>query len=221
MATISKENYLKAIYGLALDISETVSASDLSKELNVSNSAITEMANKLSKQGYIQYEKYKGIRILEKGRKLAIDVIRKHRIWEIFLIDTLGYNWDEVHIEAEKLEHCSSTLLIDRIDKYLDYPSIDPHGEPVPNKDGTYRTFVDDIPMKNCQIGNKYLISRVDDKNPDLVKYLSQINMELNKVVIIIDKLSFDGSIIISVDNVNHSLSEKLVDKIYLSEIQK
>jgi DtxR family Mn-dependent transcriptional regulator len=220
MATISKENYLKAIYGLTSLNGERIPASSLAQELEVSNAAVTEMANKLSKQGFIDYEKYRGIKILEKGRKLAINVLRKHRLWEIFLIETLGLNWGEVHDEAERLEHGTTNFLIDKIDEYLDYPKADPHGAPVPNKDGSFRTEITDFPMADCKKGQSYKISRVRDKNIELIKYLSQINISLNKKIIIEDKLSFDNSIIVSIEGVKHSLSEKLVEHIFLSEIK-
>lgn len=220
MATISKENYLKAIYGLAKINGNIVSASSLAKELNVTNAAVTEMANRLSKQGLIDYKKYKGIKILSKGKKIAVGVLRKHRLWELFLIDTLGLNWSEVHDEAEKLEHSTTDFLIDKIDEYLNYPKSDPHGSPIPDRDGIYRTEVDYISMTNCKIGNKYIVVKVNDKNPQLTEYLSKINISLNKEIKISEKLEFDGSIIIEVDGEQHSFSEKLVSNIYLSEFK-
>ena len=220
MKTISKENYLKAIYGLANKNGETVPTSVIARELNVSNAAISEMANKLSNQGFVEHKKYKGIKILAKGKKVAINVLRKHRLWELFLMETLGLNWGEVHHEAEKLEHSTSDLLIDRIDEYLNYPISDPHGAPIPNKSGNYRSEVKDFPMSECLIGKSYKISRVNDKSPDLMSYLSQINIALNKKIKINDKLSFDGSIIIAVDGISHSLSEKLIDNIFIKHLK-
>lgn len=220
MATISKENYLKAIYGLTKTNGVLVSASALAKELSVSNAAISEMANKLSKQGLIDYKKYKGIKILPKGKKIAMVVLRKHRLWEIFLIETLNLNWSEVHNEAEKLEHSTSEFLIDRIDEYLNFPILDPHGSPIPNKDGVYRFKADHLSMSDCIVGEKYRVVKVNDRNPELIKYLSQINISLNKEIRINDKLQFDGSIIIEVDGQKHSLSEKLVNNIFLSDIK-
>jgi len=219
MATISKENYLKAIYSIAKKNGNRVSASILAKELNVSNAAISEMANRLDSQGFVDYKKYKGIKILPKGKKIAINVLRKHRLWELFLIKTLGLNWGEVHSEAEKLEHSTTDFLIDKIDEFLNFPKSDPHGAPIPNKDGNFRIESLDIPMSGCRQNTKYKISRVEDRNPEIIKYLSKINISLNKEISIVDKLDFDGSVIINVDNVNHSLSEKLVNHIFISEV--
>jgi DtxR family Mn-dependent transcriptional regulator len=219
MATISKENYLKAIYNLAGQNGDSISTSLLAKELNISNSAISEMASRLSDQGFIDYKKYKGIKILSKGKKIAKNVLRKHRLWELFLIDTLNMNWGEVHDEAEKLEHSTSENLIDRIDEYLNYPSTDPHGAPIPDKSGDYRLNVDDFSMANCEVGESYSISRVNDKRKDLISYLSKINLTLNKRVKVLDRLEFDGSLIIEIDNVSHTLSEKVIDNIFIKKI--
>ena len=216
--TISKENYLKSIYALAKGNGNFVSLNELAKELNVTKSAVTEMSKNLFLQGYIKYVKYKGIKILPKGRKIALKVIRNHRLWELFLLETLGLSWDEVHLEAEKLEHFSSDYLIDKIDEHLKYPQIDPHGEPIPSKDGSYRVEIKDFPMSDCEIGKKYKVSRVNDRNEELIKYLSQINIALNTEIKVIDKLKFDGSIIIEIVGKLHSLSNKLVDNIFLSK---
>jgi DtxR family Mn-dependent transcriptional regulator len=218
--TISKENYLKLIYILAKGNGNFVSLTELSKELNVTKSAVTEMSKKLYSQGCIKYVRYKGIKILPKGKKVALKVIRNHRLWELFLVETLGLSWDEVHLEAEKLEHFSSDFLIDKIDKHLKYPKLDPHGEPIPSKDGSYRLEIKDIPMAECEIGKQYKISRVNDREKELIKYLSQINIKLNKKIKIIDKLKFDNSIIIDIDGKLHSLSSKLVNNIYMTKIK-
>jgi DtxR family Mn-dependent transcriptional regulator len=136
MITISKEDYLKEIYKIAIDNDSNVSTANLAEKLSVTNAATSDMAKKLAKAGYIIYEKYKGIRLTTRGKKEALKIIRRHRLWESFLIETLGLNWGEVHEEAEKLEHQTSDFLIDKIDEYLDYPQFDPHGEPIPTKLG-------------------------------------------------------------------------------------
>lgn len=219
MATISKENYLKAIYGLTAKNRNLVSFSDLAKELCISNAAISEMASRLADQGFVEYKKYRGVKLLPKGKKIAVNVIRKHRIWELFLIKTLNISWDEVHQEAEYLEHFTSDFLIDKIDEHLNFPEADPHGAPIPNKNGDYRGETENMPMERCEMGKSYRIARVNDKNPELMRYLSQIKISLNKKVKISNKIKFDSSIIIQVDEQKHSLSEKAVKNIYVSEI--
>lgn len=218
MATISIENYLKVIYNLTNRNVGFVSTSLLAIELSVSNAAISEMAGKLSALGYIQYKKYKGVKLLAKGEKIAKNVLRKHRLWELFLIETIGLNWAEVHEEAERLEHCSSDNLIDKIDEFLEFPGSDPHGSPIPSKDGQYRILVNEFPMAECDVGNMYRISRVVDKDSDLINYLTKIQISINKKILVVNKLNFDGSIVVNVDGVIHSLSEKIASNIYLTK---
>ncbi|MFZ1291925.1 MAG: metal-dependent transcriptional regulator [Melioribacteraceae bacterium] len=221
MATISKENYLKTIFLQNSLSGKMITSTELAKELNVSKAAISEMANKLSQQGFIEYKKFKGIKLLAKGKKIAVDVIRKHRLWELFLIETLGLSWDEVHAEAEKLEHCTTLNLIDKIDEHLNFPILDPHGEPIPNKKGEFRAEKNDIPMKECFIDKKYLIVRVNDRSDELMKYLSKINVYLNKEITVLEKINFDGSILIENDKLKQMLSEKITENIFVREIEK
>ncbi len=221
MATISKENYLKSIYLLGREKGNLIGIADLSRELNVSKSAISDMATKLANQGYIDYQKYKGIKIITKGEKLAIDVLRKHRLWELFLIEILDLSWAEVHVEAEKLEHCTTKKLIDKIDEYLKYPKTDPHGEPIPNINGKFRVESNDFLMKNCLVNQSYQIVRVNDRSDDLMKYLTQINISLNKKVTVLERIEFDGSIIVEIDDARHMLSEKVLENIFVIQINK
>ncbi|MDX1699221.1 MAG: metal-dependent transcriptional regulator [Melioribacteraceae bacterium] len=216
MSSISKENYLKTIYNLSKYGNGSVSPSSVARELNVSSAAISEMASKLSEQGYVDYKKYKGIKILGKGKKVATNIIRKHRLWELFLIKTLGLNWGEVHHEAEKLEHSTSDYLIDKIDEYLKFPKSDPHGAPIPTKNGSYRSKIIDIPISESEIGKSYKISRVSDENQELIKYLTQIELSLNTKIKVIDKLGFDGSVIIQIGDNSHTLSKKLSNNIFI-----
>ncbi|MBK8945526.1 MAG: metal-dependent transcriptional regulator [Ignavibacteriae bacterium] len=221
MATISKENYLKTIFLLNSISGKIITSSELAKEMNVTKAAISEMANKLSEQGYVEYQKFKGIKLLAKGKKIAVDVIRKHRLWELFLIKTLGLSWDEVHAEAEKLEHYTTANLIDKIDEHLNFPVFDPHGEPIPNKKGEFRAEKNDIPLKESLVNKKYIIARVNDRSDELMKYLSKINISLNKEISIMEKINFDGSIIIESDKHRQMLSEKITENIYVREIEK
>ena len=137
MSTISTENYLKKIFNHNKAFGEKINAVKLAQELSVSNAAISDMAKKLSKHGLISYEKYKGIELTDKGEQMALNVIRRHRLWELFLIKVLDIPWSEVHEQAEVLEHHTSDKLIDRIDEFLGFPDFDPHGHPIPRKNGS------------------------------------------------------------------------------------
>lgn len=221
MPTISKENYLKAVYSQSLEQQTEATTSVLSEKLEVSNAAISDMAKKLSNAGLIDYTKYKGVELTGEGKKIALKIIRRHRLWELFLIKVLGLSWSEVHDEAEKLEHSTSDFLIDKIDDFLENPKFDPHGDPIPNKNGTLPKLPELLNMKDAEIGKSYYVRRVNDKNNDLMNYLTQIGLVLLKEIEIVDKLSFDGSIIVKVDSVNHLLSEFVASHIFLGRKNK
>ena len=217
MPTISKENYLKSIYSLKLINSEGVSTSQVAQKLEITNAATSEMAKKLSTQGYLHYEKYKGVELTEKGNRVALQIIRRHRLWEVFLIKVLGMSWSEVHDEAERLEHITSDSLINKIDEHLDFPEFDPHGHPIPNQFGEIPDMPELINLLDAEVGKKYIIFRVADERNELIEYLTKINLILYKEISIAEKFSFDNSIIVNVNGNKHSLSEKVAEKILVS----
>lgn len=219
MPTISKENYLKAVYNRIYESGSGATTSAIAEKLEISNAAISDMAKKLSNQGLITYAKYKGMELTSEGEKVALNVIRRHRLWELFLMQSLGLSWSEVHDEAENLEHSTSDFLIDKIDEFLEYPKFDPHGDPIPQKNGVIPEAPDVIELREAVVGKKYKIGRVSDKNSDLINYLTQIGIELAKEIEIIEKLSFDNSVIIKIDSKNHSLSEHVASNVFLERL--
>ncbi|MEN8194662.1 MAG: metal-dependent transcriptional regulator, partial [Bacteroidota bacterium] len=146
MPSISKENYLKAVYQLCQNSANSVSTLALAQKLNITNAATSDMAKGLLKQGFVNYKKYKGVSLTSKGKEIAVGILRRHRLWELFLMQSLELGWEEVHNEAENLEHQTSDFLIDKIDDYLGNPQFDPHGEPIPQKNGSIPRMVDQIP---------------------------------------------------------------------------
>jgi len=220
MPTISKENYLKSIYSLNLTNSENVTTSQVAQKLEITNAATSEMARKLSEQGYLTYEKYKGVELTDKGKKIALQIIRRHRLWESFLMKVLGMSWSEVHDEAERLEHNTSDSLINKIDEHLDFPEFDPHGHPIPNKNGEIPKIPKLVSLVNAEVGKKYKIFRVADESSELIQYLTKLDLILYKEIKIIEKLSFDNSIIVQVNGSNHSLSEKVAEKVSVTFIK-
>lgn len=138
MFTYSEENYIKTIFHLEQKALEGVSTNAIAEQMDTKASSVTDMIKKLSEKGVINYVKYQGVTLTQEGRKTALSIIRKHRLWEVFLVETLDFSWDEVHEIAEQLEHIHSEKLIDRLDKLLDFPKYDPHGDPIPTKDGTF-----------------------------------------------------------------------------------
>lgn len=214
MATASKENYIKTIYQYQREGSN-ISTSEIAEELEVTNAATSGMAKKLSQEGLISYTKYKGIELTEKGETLALQVIRRHRLWELFLNKVLGLSWGELHEEAERLEHSTSDFLINKIEDYLDFPQFDPHGDPIPDRNGVMPDLPEFIKLNDCVIKKTYRIARVNDRNSELMEYLIKIGLILNKKFKVVQKLSFDNSIIISLDGNEYSLSDKIANNIY------
>ncbi len=195
----TEENYLKAIYKLSeLNETEEVSTNEIAQELNTKAASVTDMLKKLADKKLIIYKKYQGVRISAKGEKVAINIIRKHRIWELFLVDKLKFKWDEVHDIAEQLEHIESDELIDRIDEYLGYPKYDPHGDPIPTKQGVFkgRKMVDLYDMSVGFVGN---ISGVSDHSPVFLQHLEKIGIGLGVEIKVEDKNQFDNSFWISI----------------------
>ena len=160
MITLAEEDYLKAIFSIQLKTEEKVSTNEISKEIKTSPASVSDMLKKLEEKELIHYEKYKGVELSKKGKKIAIHIIRKHRLWETFLVNKLKFNWEDVHEVAEELEHIKSHDLIDKLDKYLDYPKFDPHGEPIPTKEGKVASKKT-IPLNKLQINIKGKVTEV------------------------------------------------------------
>ncbi len=219
MPSISKEDYLKSIYKFQNENGDSVSTADIAADLDVSNAATSDMAKKLAAQGFIKYEKYKGLKLTGKGEKIALNILRRHRLWELFLIKVLGLSWSEVHREAENLEHNTSEFLIDKIDELLNFPEFDPHGSPIPQKNGEVPKLPDMIPLSKAVEGKRYQIKNVHDESEDLINYLTKLNLVLNKKIKIIEKLNFDNSMIIENDGENITVSEKLTNSVFVTKI--
>lgn len=221
MSTISKENYLKLIYSHSTNLGSKATTSRMAESLSISNAAISDMAKKLSKEGLVTYKRYKGMQLTEEGEKAALKVIRKHRLWELFLLEVLKIPWAEVHNEAEKLEHYTSDFLMDKIDDYLGYPEFDPHGHPIPRKDGTLPKIPKLIPMLKCEKGKIYELAQVDDSNDELIKYLSKIGLVLHTPFEVVDIVSFDQSMMITFSGKTVTVSEKIAKNILVKFIKR
>lgn len=178
MASLTIENYVKAIYQVAGQNSQPAATGKLAEALGVSPGTVTSMLKTLSENGLAEYTPYEGARLTDKGRVLALRVLRRHRLIELFLVRTLNLSWDEVHEEAENMEHAVSDLLVDRIDAYLDYPSADPHGDPIPKADGT----VAGTPgrrLSDLDVGESFCVTRVTEQSSDFLRYLTEAGLQL------------------------------------------
>lgn len=216
LVSFSKEDYLKEIYKMSGSNNLRVSTAHLAEKLEVTNAATSEMAKKLHSQGFVHYEKYKGLKLTAKGEKLALNMLRRHRLWETFLIKTLDFSWSQVHREAEILEHQTSDLLIDKIDSHLGYPEFDPHGDPIPNKNGKMPVCPELISLAEAKVGSSYYVARVDHQNEEVMEYFTSLGIELNTKIELMNRLEFDNSIFILFNNKKHSFSATLANKLFV-----
>lgn len=199
--TQSEENYLKAIFTLSQDTEGAISTNDLAEKMLTKASSVTDMLKKLCEKELLEYQKYQGCELTSEGKSHALAIIRKHRLWETFLVDKLSFGWDEVHEIAEQLEHIQSTELTDRLDEFLGFPKVDPHGEPIPGKDGRIESVSNRILLSEAVVGMKAIIMGVEDDQAEFLQYLNKIGLHLGTQIDILDKLNFDGSIIVMIND--------------------
>jgi|TARA_B100001063_G_scaffold238761_1_gene261354 DtxR family Mn-dependent transcriptional regulator len=214
----SEENYLKSIYNLSDSGNKIVTTNSISKILNIEPASVTDMIKKLSKKKLIYHEKYKGTKISKNGIIVALQIIRRHRLWEVFLYEKLNFNWDEIHEVAEELEHVSSDQLIDNLDKYLKYPKIDPHGDPIPNKLGEV-DFVDKISISDLKIKEKGIVSRIVNEDEGFFNLLNKLKIEIGTEVTILDKIDYDGSLDVLINNKSVIISKEIAENIKITKI--
>lgn len=195
----TEENYLKAIYQLSGHGQQLVSTNALSAALHTSSAAVTDMVQRLHHKGLVTYQKYQGVNISASGKEQAIQVLRKHRLWEVFLVEKLKFAWDEVEEVAEQLEHIQSLLLIQRLDDFLGNPAYSPHGEPIPDAQGGMRTKKQ-VVLSRLEVGSSGIVMAVKDGKPLFLQYLSKRGIYLGAKISVIDKIAFDQSMDISVD---------------------
>lgn len=192
--SLVEENYLKAIYHLSAAGKNAVSTSALAENMHNKAASVTDMLKRLSAKGVIEYEKYRGVNISASGKSEALKVIRKHRLWETFLVEKLGFHWDQVHEVAEQLEHIQSSLLIEKLDAFLGHPRLDPHGNPIPDSEGRIQE-IKQVPLSEFDIGKQGIVRSVSQGTPAFLQYLSKIGIYLGAPVKIVEKVEFDGSL--------------------------
>ena len=214
----SEENYLKSIFNLSEFGNKQVTTNSISKILNIEPASVTDMIKKLSKKNLIYHEKYKGSTISKSGIKIALQIIRRHRLWEVFLYDKLNFKWDKIHDIAEELEHVSSEELIDNLDKFLKYPKIDPHGDPIPNKLGEMN-FVDKISISDLNVNENGIVSRIINEDEEFFNLLKKLKIEIGTEVKIIDKIEYDESIEILINKKTVIISKDIANNIKITKI--
>ncbi len=214
--SFTEENYLKTIFHLDIVKNGTVSTNAISEALHTKAASVTDMLKKLAEKELINYEKYQGVTLTEIGKIKALAIIRKHRMWEVFLVEKLNFKWDEVHDLAEELEHINSDMLINRLDEFLDFPEKDPHGDPIPDKNGVLKSQ-ELIPVAKMDIEVHGIISGVREHSKDFLQYLEKTGLILGCRIYIIDKIAFDGSVIVGINNKEQTISREVAKNLLVS----
>ncbi|HLW39393.1 MAG TPA: metal-dependent transcriptional regulator [Brumimicrobium sp.] len=205
--TQSEENYLKEIYHLEELEKGPVGTNDLAHRMQTKASSVTDMIRRLAEKSLIKYEKYKGCELTDKGRREALKTIRKHRLWETFLVEKLNFGWEEVHEIAEQLEHIQSVKLTNRLDEFLTFPKFDPHGDPIPSQEGEITHREEVIPLTELEINKKAKITGVLDSSASFLKYLDKHNIQLGVIVEVIEQFEFDHSLEVVLNHQKLNLS--------------
>ena len=212
--SVSEENYIKSIFHLQA-VHEAVSSTMLAQAVNTKAASVTDMLKKLHTKKVINYKPYKNFTLTEPGNKIALEVIRKHRLWEYFLVNKLGFKWDEVHIIAEELEHINSAALIQRLDVYLEHPCFDPHGDPIPDKYGKIKTLKQNsltaLPVKIAAT-----VSSIKDQSGHMLELLKHYNISIGTKLRVNKRFDFDGSVEIKIEKLPVAiLSEQVAKNIF------
>jgi DtxR family Mn-dependent transcriptional regulator len=215
----SEENYIKAIFHLQQE-EETVTTNDLAAELKARPASITDMMKKLKSKKLVHYQPYRGFRLTSEGKKIALGIIRRHRLWEYFLSEKLKFSWDEVHAVAEDLEHVSSKKLIDKLDEFLGYPRFDPHGDPIPDNQGkiekNLQVALSDIPMNKVVV-----VCNVGDQSSSMLELMKHRNIRIGTRLEIKKRFAFDQSLEIKIrQQTPLNISERLAKKIFVKYVQ-
>ncbi len=213
MLSLTEENYLKTIYHLSDGGSKAVLTNELADAMSTKAASVTDMIKKLSAKEVITYEKYYGVNVTSKGKHEALQVIRKHRLWETFLVEKLGFAWDEVHEVAEQLEHINSPRLIDKLDEFLGFPKVDPHGDPIPDNKGKFK-MKPRVPVDQLPVGYRGKIEAVKDSDSNLLKYLDKIGAKPGTKLEVLGKEEYDQSMEVLIDNQRVFISKAVSENI-------
>ena len=216
--SFTEENYLKVIHRLSEATSDDISTNAVAELMQTKAASVTDMLRKLAEKGWVNYQKYQGVRLSAEGEKIALSIVRKHRLWEVFLVDKMGFNWDEVHEIAEQLEHIESDQLVNKLDEYLGFPKTDPHGDPIPNKEGilpelAYSHLSDIKTAKTCKLMGVAQDSAV------FLQLLTKLNLSLGAKLDIQEINEFDRSIFVSINDaapifISHEVAKNILVKI-------
>jgi len=206
MHSFTEENYLKVIYHLSQLSSNAVQTNAIAERMNTRAASVTDMLKKLADKKLIDYIRYQGVTLTENGEATAVKVVRKHRLWEVFLVEKLKFGWDEVHDIAEELEHINSAVLVERLDAFLDFPKRDPHGDPIPDKNGIFEPSLN-IHLNEMLVGSKGMIIGVSEYAPSFLRHLERLGLTIGINLEIIEITDYDGSVELRVDETSKNIT--------------
>ena len=218
MPSHSEENYLKAIFHLEKIAPAGVTTNALAEKLETKASSVSEMIKKLSNKKLVSYRKYQGVSLSEKGKKTAVEIIRKHRLWEYFLVEKLNFNWTEVHDVAEQLEHINSEKLVTELDKFLGFPRRDPHGDPIPDHKGNFQPL-EKVLLADVEPGHKGICVGVRNSSREFLEYLDKNNIALGKNIEVLEREDFDQSLVIELEGEKLHISKIIANNLFLKII--
>ena len=217
MFSQSEENYLKAIYHLSLISNKGITTNAIAKKLETKASSVTDMVQKLSEKELIIYKKYQGVTLTEFGKKTAANIVRKHRLWEVFLVEKLNFSWDEVHDVAEQLEHIKSQKLIQELDSFLGFPTHDPHGDPIPDDKGNLKTIEKSLLSSLGKNESGFFVGVIDSSS-EFLQFLDKKGITLGKEITVLEKEDFDDSVFILIDDEKLSISQKIATNLFVKK---
>ena len=215
MYTRAEENYLKCIFHLEQEQKGAIATNAIAQMMSTKASSATDMIQRLADKELVSYRRYKGTTLTKAGVAVAVAVIRKHRLWEVFLVEKLNFQWDEVHVIAEQLEHIQSEELIKRLDKFLDHPDYDPHGDPIPDKDGNIKK-TEKKALSEMNKGQHGILVGVRETSGEFLQYLDKRNIAIGTKIKVLGKEFFDGSMIIQVKKEQFFISKKIAENLYI-----
>lgn len=219
MASETEENYIKAIFKITEKNQGAANTNAIAAHLSTSPASVTDMLKRLSSKDYFHYEKYKGVYLTSKGIEMATHLVRKHRLWEVFLVDKLGFSWDRVHDIAEQLEHVTSEELIEKLDAYLGFPKYDPHGDPIPNAEGKY-TIRSQVSLHSLTKDEVGIVVGVRENDTPFLQYLNQLEIKLGTHIKMLHHIDYDHSCSVLLDGEQEQLlSHKASMNLYVKKI--
>lgn len=219
VVTLSEENYLKAIYHLSNHGSISVSTNAIAEKIEAKASSVTDMIKKLADKDFVNYVKYQGVNLTSQGRLTAVMVIRKHRLWEVFLVNKLNFSWDEVHDVAEQLEHIKSKKLINELDGFLEFPTHDPHGDPIPDKDGNFN-MLNKVKLSSLHANEESELLSVKDSSDEFLRYLNKRKIKIGDTIKVLNIEPYDKSIQIKINSNDMVISDNVAENLYVKNVK-